>query len=246
MLSPDSIQIGKVLFSRCLEADHWPDKIQFTKYLYLLDYCQWRYKGEQATDIDWIFFHYGPWSPDASAVMNAVQDQFRLGWRDFTRDEEDHDREFRGFDPITERLGFSLEGFISKIINTFKDRDVTDLIDFCYRQTEPMRQASRGDKLDFSSVPVCKEMPLFKPNPAATDMPQLSEASQARIQAYQAKTEHLKEKARQWRRNMQEPVFEEAMNLLAHQRRSELPDLHGRTVRLDEDSVAALNEWNDE
>ena len=77
-------------------------------------------------------------------------------------------------------------------------------------------------------------------------MPQLSEASQARIQAYQAKTERLKEKARQWRRNMQEPVFDEAMQLLEQQRQSNLPDLHGRTVRIDEDSVAALNELNDE
>jgi hypothetical protein len=243
MPSSDSILIGKILFSRCLEAGHWPDKIQFTKYLYLIDYCQCRYKAEQATDIDWIFYHYGPWSPDASSVMNNVQDHFRLGWRDFT---EDDDREFYGFDPIRQRLSISLEGFILKIIQYFKTRDVTDLIDFCYKQTEPMLNAHRGERLDFSVIPTSKEMPLFKAPSATTEMPQLSSASEQRIAAYKAKAERLKAKAKQWRSTMDTAEYGNAMERLEQERQSDLPNLHGRTVKLNKESVQALNELTDE
>lgn len=243
MPSQDSILIGKILFSRCLEAGHWPDKIQFTKYLYLIDYCQCRYTAEQATDISWIFYHYGPWSPDASAVMNGVQDHFRLGWRDFT---DDDDREFYGFDPVKDRLSTSLEGFIHRIVQHFKARDVTDLIDFCYKQTEPMLKAQRGERLDFSVVPRIKEMPLFKAQVTAVAMPQLSSASEQRIAAYKAKAEKLKAKAKRWRASMDTAEYGQAMECLEQKRQSELPDLHGRSVKLNSDSVQALNELIDE
>ena len=243
MPSHDSTLIGKILFSRCLEADHWPDKIQFTKYLYLIDYCQWRYTGEQATDIEWIFYHYGPWSTDASSVMNSVQGHFRLGWRDFT---EDDDRDFYGFDPIKDRLSMSIEGFIHKIVQYFKTRDVTDLIDFCYKQTEPMINAQRGEKLNFSVIPISKEMPLFKTPSATNVMPQLNAASEQRIAAYKTKAEKLKAKAKQWRAAMDTAEYGKAMERLEQERQSDLPDLHGRSVKLNTESVQALNKLTDE
>lgn len=241
--SDSSTQIAKILFSRCLEEGHWPDKIQFTKYLYLLDYCYWRFHGQQLTDIHWKFYHYGPWSNDASLVMNSVQDHFRLGWRDFT---EDDDKEFQGFDRIYEKLHLGVEGLIKSLLKAFKNRDVTDLIDFCYTQTEPMIQAKRGDDLDFSSVPVNQEMPLFKVQAATREMPQINEASQSRIEAYSSKVEQLKMKALKWRKAMRSPSYESAMQMLEQEQTSKLPDLHNRKIKLDDNSVNALQELKDE
>lgn len=245
MPNPQTLQLGTILFSRCLEAGHWPDKIQFTKYLYLLDYCHWRFQRTQLTDIRWIFYHYGPWSPDATAVMDGVQHHFRLGWRDLTQDDES-EHEFSGFDAVTQKLTPGVEGMIQKIIGVFKNRDVTELIDWCYTQTEPMLAARRGDSLDFSTIPVAKEMPIFFPHATTRSMPQLTEASQSRIAAYRAKANKLKEKARKWRAAMQTPAYEEAMKLLTEQRQTELPALHGRKAQLNDDSVAALNELDNE
>jgi len=177
--------------------------------------------------------------------MDSVQAHFRLGWRDLTANNED-EREFHGFDAIAEKLAPGIEGMIQKILGAFKNRDVTDLIDWCYTQTEPMLAARRGEALDFSTVPVANEMPVFYPQVTTRAMPQLGAASQIRIAAYRGKAANLKEKARQWRAAMQTPAYEEAMLLLAQQRRSELPDLHGRKVYLDADSVAALNELGHE
>jgi hypothetical protein len=245
MPNANTIRLGAILFSRSLEAGHWPDKIQFTKYLYLLDYCYWRFHGQQLTDIRWIFYHYGPWSADAATVMDSVQSHFQLGWRDLAAADE-NEREFQGFDPITDKLGPGIEGMIQKILGVFKHRDVTDLIDWCYTQTEPMLAARRGNALDFSAVPVVREMPVFYPQMTVRAMPQLNEISETRIAAYRAKASKLREKARQWRTVMQTPTYVEAMALLAEQRQSDLPALHGKKVMLDDSSVAALNELGHE
>ena len=59
--------IAQTLFSRCVEADHIPGKVRFTKYLYLLDYFYWHFRGCKATDINWKFYHFGPWAPEAGS-----------------------------------------------------------------------------------------------------------------------------------------------------------------------------------
>lgn len=177
--------------------------------------------------------------------MDGVQAHFRLGWRDLAEDNED-EREFQGFDAIVEKLPPGIEGMIHKIINVFKNRDITDLIDWCYAQTEPMLAARRGEALDFSTVPIVKEMPVFYSQVNTRAMPQLSTVSHTRIAAYREKAANLKGKARQWRAAMATPAYEEAMLLLAQQRQAALPDLHGRKVYLDENSVAALGELGHE
>jgi hypothetical protein len=177
--------------------------------------------------------------------MDSVQGHFQLGWRALTAGNED-EREFHGYDAITEKLAPGIEGMIQKILGVFKNRDVTDLIDWCYTQTEPMLAAQRGHALDFSTVPVVREMPVFYPQATTRTMPQLNATSQARIAAYRAKSSKLKEKARQWRDAMQSPAYAEAMQLLAEQRQSDLPALHGQKVKLDDASVAALNELGHE
>lgn len=60
----------------------------------------------------------------------------------------------------------------------------------------------------------------FRPCAAKSgNRPQSNQIAETRIASYRGKAEELKEKARKWRRNMQEPVFGEAMQLLDQQRR---------------------------
>ncbi|MBD5778289.1 hypothetical protein IEN85_02125 [Pelagicoccus sp. NFK12] len=242
MDNSNTVDIGKILFSRCLEAGHWPDKIQFTKYLYLLDYCHWRFHGRQATAINWKFFHYGPWSQDASIAMNGVQDHFRVGWRDFREDDE---REFYGFDRINEKLSIGMEGMIQSILKAFKDRDVSKVIDFCYERTEPMLAAERGDELDFSTVPVNKEMPAFIDKPATMEMPKATEAGASRRAAYQAKAERLKAKARKWREAMESPAYKEAMDVIAKQKTADLPKIEGKSAFMSKEAIEELRGLKD-
>jgi hypothetical protein len=170
---PDrTAKIALILYSRCLEAGKWPDRIEFTKYLYLLDWAATKLTGAPATEIQWKFYHYGPWSEDLIPVMALTQDHFRLGWVDYSPE----DRDVPWFDAIPDKLDLNLESIIRKILTAFAKRDVSVLVDFCYRLTEPMRHAKRGALLDFKTIVVTRESPVFFPPTVTLPMPQLSQA----------------------------------------------------------------------
>ena len=75
-------QIAEALLATCLQAGHKPGKIQFTKYLYLLDYCHWRFTGRKATSLPWKFYHYGPWCEQVEDCMADLASQYAFNWRE--------------------------------------------------------------------------------------------------------------------------------------------------------------------
>ena len=79
---PSDLQIAQSLLATCLEADHKPGKVQFTKYLYLLDYCHWRFTGRKATSLPWRFYHYGPWCEQVEDCMARLASDYAFQWRE--------------------------------------------------------------------------------------------------------------------------------------------------------------------
>lgn len=51
-------------------------KIKLVKLLYLLDLASWRRNGRLATGLDWVFFHYGPWSAALEPVLERAEGQY--------------------------------------------------------------------------------------------------------------------------------------------------------------------------
>ncbi len=179
-------QIADALFAKCLQAGHKPGKVQFTKYLYLLDYCHYRFTGQQATNIAWQFYHYGPWSPDAEACMSHLAATYGFSWR------EDEFTLTRVFEDLqVPKLGLTLDSVITKILGFFKNRDVDDLLEFAYNQTEPMLSAKRGEPLNFTIIPVDKTMPIFTPHSIVDKNFMIHPNIQARM-------EKMREKSVKW------------------------------------------------
>lgn len=211
-------EIAEVLWARCLEADHKPGRVQFTKYLYLIDYCHWRFHGRQASDAQWIFYHYGPWAQEAHEAMNELAVVYGFGWGEeegtvlrFVRVEEPR------------RLDFGLEGIMQQIVRAFKNSDLNRVLEFAYNQTEPMLVAKRGDKLDFQTVPVDKSMPLFVTPAAKPQDFKLSPARAAQLATMRGKRAELQALGERWRREREAPAFQEAMRLLNHETVAALP-----------------------
>lgn len=215
---PSTREIAEVLWARCLEADHKPGRVQFTKYLYLIDYCHWRFHGLQASDAQWIFYHYGPWAQEAHAAMNALAIEHGFSWGE----EEDTVLRFVRVEE-SRRLDFGLEGIMQQIVRAFKNSDLNRVLEFAYNQTEPMLVAKRGDKLDFQTVPVDKSMPLFAPVPAKTQLFKLSPARAEQLATMRGKRAELQALGERWRREREAPAFQEAMRLLNHETVAALP-----------------------
>lgn len=241
-LSVEDLKLAKILYSRCLENELKPDKLQFTKFLYLIDYCHQVYRGSRVTSIEWIFFHYGPWSFSMPAVMDGVMAEFPFGWRDRT---EEFEGRMPSFDPIGDRLGLTLEGIIIRIIKAFKDKDTNAVIEWCYKQTEPMLRASRGDRLDFSLVPCRGELPEFFPTAQTWEMPKIpahilekSASLRARIAANAA----ARERYLRFKRNLSSDTYAEGIQVMLENNTAIIPKMDGATVTWDKSVVDALRE----
>jgi hypothetical protein len=221
---PSDLQIAQSLLAACLEADHKPGKVQFTKYLYLLDYCHWRFTGRKATSLPWKFYHYGPWCEQAEDCMAQLASQYAFGWR------ETEASFIRSVEVPAHKLDLTTRNLMTQIVGWFKDRELNVLLEVTYSQTEPMVRARRGDVLDFSSIPVDKRMPVFFPVAAqpATNY-RLHPERLKKMEAFRARAEKLKEKAQQRMAFRESEIYQQAAYLLKEEFAApdRLPEMNG-------------------
>ncbi len=212
-LSPEAMlsdqTIAERLLAECLDAGHKPGKVQFTKYLYQLDYCHWRFTGKKATDMPWKFYHYGPWCDEAEACMAGLARQYGFGWR------EEESALIHSVAVAKPEVGVLIAGLISRIVDLFKDKDLNTLLNTTYFDTEPMLRANRGDLLDFSAVPVTKSFPQYYPSPTNVRPFQIPAARLKKMEEFRAKWPRLKAKAMERMALRNTPEYLEAMDLLS-------------------------------
>ena len=125
-------------------------QIRATKLIYLIEWQYYAWTRQRLTSLDWVFFHYGPWSPTLSRVL---RDEFRAP------NEETSPGEFRPVywqPPATEyvdaHLEPDLEGIVLRVLKEFGDKPMQHILSYVYFNTEPMQHAERGRPLDFSST----------------------------------------------------------------------------------------------
>jgi len=221
---PASLEIAEALLAACLHADHKPGKIQFTKYLYLLDYCHWHFTGSKATSLAWKFYHFGPWCEEAETCLATLSNRYAFGWR------EEEAVILRSVEVATPPVGLTTKSLIEKIVAQFKDRDFNVLLDVTYSQTEPMVKAQRGDLLDFSTVPVTRTMPEFFPEPVPTSATyQVHPERLQKMEAFRARAETLKEKAKQRMQFRESEDYQQALGMVAEELGTygKLPEIKG-------------------
>ncbi len=220
---PSDLQIAQSLLAACLEADHKPGKVQFTKYLYLLDYCHWRFTGCKATSLPWRFYHYGPWCEQAEDCMAQLASDYAFHWR------ETEASFIRSVEVPAHKLDLTTRSLMTQIVGWFKDRELNVLLEVTYSQTEPMVRARRGDVLDFSSVPVDKRIPVFFPIPPQVTSYRLHPERLKKMEAFRARAEKLKEKARQRMAFRESESYQQAADMLKEEFTApdRLPEMSG-------------------
>lgn len=221
---PSDLQIAQSLLAACVEADHKPGKVQFTKYLYLLDYCHWRFTGRKATSLPWKFYHYGPWCEEAEDCMAQLASNHAFQWR------ETESSFIRSVEVPAHKLDLTTNSLMAQIIGWFKDRELNVLLEVTYSQTEPMARARRGEALDFSCVPVDKRMPVFFPDaPRPVTSYRLHPERLQKMEAFRARAEKLKEKATQRMAFRESESYERAAGMLKEEFTApdRLPEMSG-------------------
>jgi hypothetical protein len=145
--------IGAVA-SYVTECGGAPTKTKVLKLLYLLDIDTYRRTNQTLTGFDWIFYLYGPW---AASYDDALSDAAHTEIiRIVAPEAGDEGATFinpvqrlplaRVFPSFVQELG------AKRIIEAWASKPVVELLDYVYFHTAPMRDATRGAALDFSTV----------------------------------------------------------------------------------------------
>ncbi len=126
-----------------------PQMTRLVKLMYLSELEYYRRTGQRLTELDWKFYHYGPYPPSLMAMLGNP-DVETVNWgsgkqsRQLVRDTDSFTTE-----PKAEH---DVEAVISGVVAEWSDADLNALLDYVYFETEPMQKAKRGESLDFSVV----------------------------------------------------------------------------------------------
>jgi len=139
-------------------------KTKLLKLLYLLDIESFREKQATLTDFNWRFHKYGPWSPEYDEVLDRLNNSNMISMRTGNKTEWD-----AVFVDAVKRVDLS-EAFPAvldelrarRIIEAWADRPTGELLEYVYFHTAPMRNARRGELLDFSGILGEEPVPEYK------------------------------------------------------------------------------------
>ena len=121
-------------------------KTKLLKLAYLVELFYYRKHLKRLTDVDWIYFKFGPWFKGYDEILN--EEPFSI-----KQSEEYNLIEVELGKYREPKLDISENEMINKVTFEFGHLDLNDILDFIYFETEPMIEAEhRGEKLSFENV----------------------------------------------------------------------------------------------
>lgn len=132
------------------------------KLLYIIEVEYFKFKKERLTSLKWRFYHYGPVPLeiyDYCKKNNINIDDIYTNNGELLRNME-LPKNYKGINANTTEKRDILF-LITRVIKDFGSMDIKDLLDYVYFETEPMKNAKRGEYIDFTKV---KDEEIFIPN----------------------------------------------------------------------------------
>lgn len=154
MMSPLAQDLALALLTSAQASGNVLNKTKLLKLMYLTDIEHFRTHRKTLTGFEWIFFLYGPWAPEYDTLIAELQR------RDFIEIEPWESGSLSG-DRLKAREDRALETVLESTneyfrvkhqVETWSDRSLSELLDYIYFDTDPMRDAVSLQPLDFEKV----------------------------------------------------------------------------------------------
>jgi len=129
-------------------------KTKLLKLLYLFDVAFYRLHRQTLTGLQWKFFHLGPWTNEIDPLLDELIRSGELVEKPYSTQEYDS----CNYEPAEETDIGSLftsvrdEGVLKRVLSTWADRSVGEILDYVYFHTEPMEHGIRNAPLDFGLI----------------------------------------------------------------------------------------------
>jgi hypothetical protein len=128
-------------------------KTKLVKLLYLIDVEYQRRFSRKLTGLDWVFYHYGPYSPAIDEILKQID--LDIPQEDVVTASGHPAKIFKPSKYIDSEFEYSTgaaKPIVDRVINQWGFEELNPLLSYVYFHTEPMMDANRGDSLDFSKI----------------------------------------------------------------------------------------------
>ena len=174
-------------------------KTKLVKLLYLVDVENWRRSRKTLTGLEWSFYHYGPYAFEIDDALEELE--FDIPQESFSTESGGKAYSFRPDWGLRSDLGKAVSlselRLVDRIIQEWGEAELNPLLNHVYFYTEPMKDAKRGDVLDFSTIE--RRIPRSVPTPP---LPKMSEN---RLKEYRRRFQEAKAKRMKLRRPLNPP-----------------------------------------
>lgn len=164
-MNPQAKNLVLAILTRIEERDGSANRTKLLKLLYLADIENFRATRQTLTGFDWIFYLYGPWAPQFDELLGQLQAEGVVDIEKWATQSIEGERVKPKEHIPFEKLTLSTEAFFRfrRQVDTWADRGIASLLDYVYFETEPMQDAVKGKRLDFSKI--SKEAPKIYNRP---------------------------------------------------------------------------------
>jgi hypothetical protein len=209
------------ILTRVREQESSVNKTKLLKLLYLADIEHYRKHSKTLTGFDWIFYWFGPWAAEYDELLNDLARTDSIEIEPWDKDELTGFRirlsESRDLNTI---IADTDEYYrVQRVIDTWADRSLPDLLNYVYFETEPMIGAAPEQPLSFESI--SKEPPKLYRRPSSGVEPKALNRLRARFRKYQ---EEVEAKRQSVLANFRAPAYDEIyVSALTELNREETP-----------------------
>lgn len=155
-MKPQARALVLGILTRIREREGTANKTKLLKLLYLADIEHYRATGQTITGFDWIFYFYGPWAPEYDSLLKQLQEENAIKLQAWASAGIEGERISLNEEAQLDKLIPTADAFLRtrRFIDVWADKGVSSLLDYVYFETEPMRDARKMERLDFSKVSV--------------------------------------------------------------------------------------------
>jgi len=129
-------------------------KTKLVKLLYLIDVENYRRRSQMLSGLEWVFYHYGPYSFEIDTELKRLS--LDLPQEEVTTQAGFTTITFKPSPNVPSGLGTDFSPaerlVVDRVLREWGMEQLNPILNFVYFNTEPMRDAQRGEVLDFTSI----------------------------------------------------------------------------------------------
>ncbi len=186
------LELVKAICTRVQEIEGYLNKTKLIKLLYLIDVEHYRKYRQTFTELNWIFYKFGPWAYDYNEIIEEIESSF-----EFRVDKVGVTEEVSLIHCVSDSINFNTifsdpddSRRFREIVERWGREDLNRLLDYVYFRTEPMYDARKGEELDFSKIHTLEPIPAFKLDRGTLSKNQLFELRQKLTDAFKEREKH--------------------------------------------------------